>query len=59
MAAGMNPMDLKRGIDLAVRVVLEDLTKNTKKISTPQEIAQGETTLVSSVVSDLPHSFRV
>src|ERR1700757_1450991 len=31
VAAGMNPMDLKRGIDLAVETVVEDLKKNSKK----------------------------
>ena len=40
VAAGMNPMDLKRGIDLAVNEVVAYLTKTTKKISTSQEIAQ-------------------
>ncbi len=40
VAAGMNPMDLKRGIDKAVAVVVEELQKNTKKISTSAEVAQ-------------------
>ncbi|GAN53899.1 chaperonin GroEL [Tanticharoenia sakaeratensis] len=40
VAAGMNPMDLKRGIDKAVKVVVEELKKNTKKITTPAETAQ-------------------
>jgi chaperonin GroEL len=40
VAAGMNPMDLKRGIDLAVAAVVEDLKKRTKKIKTNDEIAQ-------------------
>jgi chaperonin GroEL len=40
VAAGMNPMDLKRGIDLAVQVVVEDLKKNSKKITSNDEIAQ-------------------
>src|SRR6059058_3960174 len=35
VAAGMNPMDLKRGIDKAVAAVVEELQKHTKKISTP------------------------
>ena len=43
VAAGMNPMDLKRGIDAAVKVVLEDLTLNAKAITTPQEIMQVAT----------------
>src|SRR5260370_26365105 len=40
VAAGMNPMDLKRGIDLAVETVVADLKKRSKKISTNEEIAQ-------------------
>jgi chaperonin GroEL len=40
VAAGMNPMDLKRGIDLAVAAVVEDVKKRTKKVSTNEEIAQ-------------------
>ncbi|UFN47645.1 chaperonin GroEL [Roseomonas sp. OT10] len=40
VAAGLNPMDLKRGIDKAVAVVIEDLKSNTKKISTSAEVAQ-------------------
>ena len=40
VAAGMNPMDLKRGIDKAVAVVVSELEKNTRKISTSAEVAQ-------------------
>ncbi len=40
VAAGMNPMDLKRGIDIAVEAVVEDLKKRSKKVSTGEEIAQ-------------------
>ena len=40
VAAGMNPMDLKRGIDLAVETVVEELRKNSKKITSNAEIAQ-------------------
>jgi chaperonin GroEL len=40
VAAGMNPMDLKRGIDLAVNAVVEDLKKNSKKVTSNDEIAQ-------------------
>ncbi|HSE77540.1 MAG TPA: chaperonin GroEL [Alphaproteobacteria bacterium] len=40
VAAGMNPMDLKRGVDLAVEAVVEDIKKRSKKISTSEEIAQ-------------------
>src|SRR5438132_6104836 len=39
VAAGMNPMDLKRGIDLAVEAVVEDLKKNSKKVNSNEEIA--------------------
>jgi chaperonin GroEL len=40
VAAGMNPMDLKRGIDLAVEAVVEELKKNSKKVTSNAEIAQ-------------------
>ena len=40
VAAGMNPMDLKRGIDMAVDVVVENLESRSKKISTSAEVAQ-------------------
>ena len=40
VAAGMNPMDLKRGIDLAVEAVVEELKKKSKKVTTNEEIAQ-------------------
>jgi chaperonin GroEL len=40
VAAGMNPMDLKRGIDLAVAEVVADLIKKAKKIKTSEEVAQ-------------------
>ena len=40
VAAGMNPMDVKRGIDLAVDAVVEDVKKRSKKVSTSEEIAQ-------------------
>ncbi|MEM5327852.1 chaperonin GroEL [Paraburkholderia sp. JHI2823] len=40
VAAGMNPMDLKRGIDKAVAAVLDELRKLSKPISTSREIAQ-------------------
>jgi chaperonin GroEL len=40
VAAGMNPMDLKRGIDLAGELVIEELKKRSKKVSTSEEIAQ-------------------
>ncbi|HAE01375.1 MAG TPA: chaperonin GroEL [Rhodospirillaceae bacterium] len=40
VAAGMNPMDLKRGIDLAVDAVVKDIAKRAKKIKTSSEVAQ-------------------
>ncbi len=40
VAAGLNPMDLKRGIDLAVETVVEDIKKRSKKVSTNDEIEQ-------------------
>jgi chaperonin GroEL len=40
VAAGMNPMDLKRGVDLAVAAVVADLQKNSKKVTSNEEIAQ-------------------
>jgi chaperonin GroEL len=40
VAAGMNPMDLKRGVDLAVDAVVADLQKNSKKVTSNEEIAQ-------------------
>src|SRR6195256_602372 len=40
VAAGLNPMDLKRGIDLAVEAIVADLKKNSKKVSSNEEIAQ-------------------
>ena len=41
VAAGMNPMDLKRGIDMAGELVIEELKNRSKKVSTSEEIAQG------------------
>ena len=40
VAAGMNPMDLKRGIDMAVSAVVEDIKSRSKEVSTNEEIAQ-------------------
>jgi chaperonin GroEL len=40
VAAGMNPMDLKRGVDLAVEAVVADLQKNSKNVTSNEEIAQ-------------------
>jgi chaperonin GroEL len=40
VAAGMNPMDLKRGIDIAVSAVVEDIKKRSKKVASSAEVAQ-------------------
>ena len=40
VAAGMNPMDLKRGVDMAVTAAIADLEKRSKKIKTSEEVAQ-------------------
>src|SRR6266404_4461964 len=40
VAAGMNPMDLKRGVDLAVEAIVKDLQANSKKVTSNDEIAQ-------------------
>src|SRR5688500_18338025 len=40
VAAGMNPMDLKRGVDFAVEAVVADLQKNSKNVTSNDEIAQ-------------------
>ena len=40
VAAGMNPMDLKRGVDIAVTAIVDDLAKQAKTVNTGQEIAQ-------------------
>src|SRR6184192_1059411 len=40
VAAGMNPMDLKRGVDLAVEAIVADLQENSKNITSNEEIAQ-------------------
>jgi chaperonin GroEL len=43
VAAGMNPMDLKRGVDLAVSAIVEDLKKHSKAVTSNEEIAQVAT----------------
>ena len=40
VAAGMNPMDLKRGIDIAVAAVVKDIERRAKKVQSSEEIAQ-------------------
>ena len=51
VAAGMNPMDLKRGIDKAVKVALVDLEKRSKKVKSNEEIAQVGTISANGEVS--------
>ena len=43
VAAGMNPMDLKRGIDIAVAAVVKDIARQSKKVKSPEEISQVAT----------------
>ncbi len=40
VAAGMNPMDLKRGVDMAVKEVVKDIEKRAKKVKSSEEVAQ-------------------
>ena len=56
VAAGMNPMDLKRGIDLAVEAVVDNIEKRSKKIKTSEEIAQVGTNS-SNGDTELGHFF--
>src|SRR5450759_1209911 len=56
VAAGMNPMDLKRGIDIAVHAVVKDIEKRAKPVGSSAEVAQvgtissnGDATIVSMI----------
>src|SRR5260370_953663 len=51
VAAGMNPMDLKRGIDIAVTAVVKDIERRAKKVQSSEEIAQ-----IGTVASNCDHS---
>jgi len=51
VAAGMNPMDLKRGIDLAVEAIIADLKKNSKKVTSNAEVAQVGTISANGDIS--------
>merc|ERR1719337_257385 len=51
VVAGMNPMDVKRGIDAACKTVVEDLESRAKQISSPEEIKQ-----VATIASNGDHS---
>ena len=48
VAAGMNPMDVKRGVEMAVIAAVQDLTKRSKKIKSSEEIAQVATISANS-----------
>ena len=58
VAAGMNPMDLKRGVDAAVEAVIEELRRKAKKVSSDEEVSQVGTisangdTDVGAMISD-------
>lgn len=56
VAAGMNPMDLKRGIDIAVEKVLESLKKMTQAISTKEEISSVSCCASASPIPSLATS---
>ena len=58
VAAGMNPMDLKRGIDRAVEAVVADIEKRSKKVSTNDEIAAGRHGLRQQRPRDRPDDCR-
>jgi chaperonin GroEL len=51
VAAGMNPMDLKRGIDIAVTAVVKDIERRSKKVQSSEEIAQ-----IGTIASNGDHS---
>jgi len=51
VAAGMNPMDVKRGIDQAVAIVTNELAKQAKKVTTSEEIRQVATLSANSDAS--------
>jgi len=61
VAAGMNPMDLRRGINLAVEAVVQDLKKRSKTISTKEEISSVATisangdTEIGNLIGELMH----
>ncbi len=61
VAAGMNPMDLKRGVDLAVEEVIGELVKKSKKIKTSEEVAQVGTISANGEVQigeDIAHAMQ-
>ena len=58
VAAGMNPMDLKRGVDLAVTEVVANLVKSATKISSSEEVAQVGTISANGESRDRRHDRR-
>ena len=61
VAAGMNPMDLKRGVDMAVEEVVAELVKKSKKIKTSEEVAQVGTISAngeSQIGEDIAHAMQ-
>src|SRR6266496_2768494 len=50
-AAGMNPMDLKRGVDMAVGAVIKDIERRARKVSSSAEVAQVGTVSANGAVS--------
>ncbi|MEM7068617.1 MAG: chaperonin GroEL [Pseudomonadota bacterium] len=61
VAAGMNPMDLKRGVDMAVEEVIADLVKKSKKIKTSEEVAQVGTISANGeaqIGEDIAHAMQ-
>ena len=61
VAAGMNPMDLKRGVDMAVEEVVADLVKKAKKIKTSEEVAQVGTISANGekqIGDDIAHAMQ-
>ncbi len=61
VAAGMNPMDLKRGVDMAVEEVVAELVKKAKRIKTSEEVAQVGTISAngeSQIGDDIAHAMQ-
>ncbi|MEM7214990.1 MAG: chaperonin GroEL [Pseudomonadota bacterium] len=61
VAAGMNPMDLKRGVDMAVEEVVAELVKKSKKIKTSEEVAQVGTISANGeaqIGEDIAHAMQ-
>ena len=56
VAAGMNPMDLKRGIELAVEAVIKELKSRSRQVSTNAEIAQVGTISANGEQRDRRHA---